>query len=619
MNLGNIFKKENERVRANDTVRAADSMGKGERIRHLQNEVRALKPGQTLQGMVVSRDGNSVQIELAQDFAINAKIDKSVSMVLGQMMSFEVKANSGSFMSLAPLYTNTANTATILRALAAAGLPETAENIEMVAKMMEEGMPIDKESILNMSRLLMEFPGKNPTSIIQMTRLELPVTEANIEQFEQYRAANHQILGSAETIMEELPKVFTELAGSGQGEKAYVFYQTVIDIFTEAGAGEEGTVIVQRQGDAETAQAGETASQTVSGDAGKAETAQTPDGQTQNTASAETTGQTTQTEGTAGQTTQTEGTAGQTTQTEGTAPKEQPVGVPVEELPKAGTADGGKSPVLNQEQWQRLGDALRELGVNEETAAQVKSGQLPAKDVLQLVRQLLPKALRGDVPEQAMQRLLGGKEFQALLKEQIGRQWTIEPQNVADKKQVEQLYERIREQTARLSQALETAGKGDAPVAKSVQNLQSNVDFMNQMNHLYTYVQLPLKMLGNNAHGDLYVYTNKKNLAAKDGQVSALLHLDMEHLGPLDVYVTMKNKQVATNFTVADDEVLTLIEKHIDLLNQRLEGRGYSLKAQMHVREAAGEEAEESTIMQTLLNQQKNISVLSRTSFDMRA
>lgn len=602
MNLGSIFKKENDRVRANDAVRAADSMGKGERLRHLQNEVRALKPGQTLQGMVVSRDGNSVQIELAQDFSINAKIDQSVTLALGQMMSFEVKANSSSFMSLAPLYTNTANTATILRALGAAGLPETAENIEMVAKMMEEGMPIDKESILNMSRLIMEFPGKNPTTIIQMTRLELPVTEANIEQFEQYRAANHQILGSAETIMEELPKAFTELINSGQGEKAYAFYQTVIDIFTEDGAGEEGTVTVQRQGEAETAQTGETAAQTVSGDAGNeqtAQTGQTPDGQTQSTASAE--------------------TAEQPAQTEGMAPKEQPAGVPVEELPKAETADGSKAPVLSQEQWQRLGDALRKLGVNEETAAQVKSGQLPAKDVLQLVRQLLPRALRGDVPEQALQKLLGGKEFQALLKDQIGRQWTIEPQNVADKKQVEQLYERIREQTARLSQALETAGKGDAPVARSVQNLQSNVDFMNQMNHLYTYVQLPLKMLGNNAHGDLYVYTNKKNLAAKDGQVSALLHLDMEHLGPLDVYVTMKNKQVATNFTVADDEVLTLIEKHIDLLNQRLEGRGYSLKAQMHVKEAAGEEEEDSTIMQTLLSQQKNISVLSRTSFDMRA
>lgn len=612
MNLGGIFKRDNQRVKASDTVKVTDSMSKGERIRHLQNEVRALKPGQTLQGTVVSREGNSVQIELAQDFAINAKIDKSVNVALGQLMSFEVKANSNSFMSLAPLYTNTANTATILRALSAAGMPETAENIEMVAKMMEEGMPIDKESILNMSRLLMDFPGKDPTSIIQLTRLGLPVTEANIEQFEQYRNANHQILSSAQTIADQLPQAFTELINSGQGERALVFYQTVIDIFTEDGGGAEGTVTVQPQEGAETSQTGDM-TQVSPGNVEGAETtqpAQTPEiletteGQAQNAASAETTGQ--------------------PVQTEHAVPKEQPAGVPVEELPKAAaetmeaTEEDGRAPVLNREQWQRLGNALKELGMNEETAAQVKNGTLPTKDVLQFVRQLMPKALRGEVPEQAVQKLLGGKEFHALLKEQIGRQWTIEPQNVADKKQVEQLYERIREQTARLSQALETAGKGDAPVARSVQNLQSNVDFMNQMNHLYTYVQLPLKMLGNDAHGDLYVYTNKKNLAARDGQVSALLHLDMEHLGPLDVYVTMKNKQVATNFTVADDEVLTLIEKHIDILNQRLEGRGYSLKAQMHVKEDVGEE-EDSTIMQTLLSQQKNISVLSRTSFDMRA
>lgn len=599
MNLASILKKENQSVRANDTVKATDSMGKAERIRHLQGEVRALKPGQTLQGTVVSRDGSSVQIELAQDFAISARIDKSVKLALGQMMSFEVKANSGSFMSLAPLYTNTASTATILRALAAAGMPETAENMEMVAKMMEEGMPIDKESILNMSRLIMDFPGKNPASIIQMTRLELPVTEANIEQFEQYKAAHHQILGSAETIMEELPRAFTELVNSGQGEKALALYQAVIDIFTEDGAGEDGTVTVQRQGEADAAQTGDAVARTVSGEAAGTETAESAGGSgaAQNTAAA--------------------GLAGQMELPEGAAPREQPVGVPVEELPQAGAEEGTRSPALSQEQWQRLGDALKELGMDEGTAAQIKNGQLPARDVLQLVRQLLPKALHGDVPEQAVQRLLGGKEFQALLKDQIGRQWTIEPQDVADKKQVEQLYERIREQTAKLSQALEMAGKGDAPVARSVQNLQNNVDFMNQMNHLYAYVQLPLKMLGNNAHGDLYVYTNKKNLAARDGQVSALLHLDMEHLGPLDVYVTMKEKQVTTNFTVADESILDLIEKNIEILNKRLEGRGYSLKAQMHVKEDA--EEEDSSIMQTLLSQQKNISVLSRTSFDMRA
>lgn len=592
MNLGSIFKKENQSVRAGDAVKASDSGNKGERLMRLQNEIRNLKPGQTIQGTVVSRNGNSVQIELAQDFAISAKIDKSVSLALGQMMSFEVKSNSSSFMSLAPLYTNTANTATILRALTAAGLPETSANIEMVAKMMEEGMPIDKDSILNMSRMLLDFPGQNPTSIIQMTRLELPVTLENIEQFEQYQNANHQILGSAETIMEELPQTFSALVNEGQGERALAFYSTVIEIFTDGGA-EDGTVILQQNGDNAAltdgaAQTAENQAQTAGnvGNATAEESAQLANALPGDLA-------------------------------EGASKEGQAVNTAAAVL-EDGVQETAQESVLSKGQWERLGDALRDLGVDEQTAAQVKSGELPAKEVLQLIRHLLNGAQRKDAPEPALQRLLGGNEFKELLKDQIGRQWMIEPKDVADKKQVEQLYERIREQTARLSQVLENAGKGDAPVARSVQNLQSNVDFMNQMNHLYTYVQLPLKMLGNNAHGDLYVYTNKRNLAAKDGQVSALLHLDMEHLGPLDVYVTMKDKQVSTNFTVMDESVLDLIGENIEILNKRLESRGYSLKAQMHVKEDAGEE-EESTIMQTLLHQQKNISVLSRTSFDMRA
>jgi flagellar hook-length control protein FliK len=165
---------------------------------------------------------------------------------------------------------------------------------------------------------------------------------------------------------------------------------------------------------------------------------------------------------------------------------------------------------------------------------------------------------------------------------------------------------------------LENAGKGDAPVAKTVQNLQNNVDFINKMNHVFTYIQLPLKMSGNNAHGDLYIYTNKKNLAAKDGNVSALLHLDMEHLGPLDVYVAMQNNKVSTNFTVQDESALDLIEEHIGLLDERLTKRGYALKAQFQMKEEQADDSPEG-IMQTILNQEKNISVLSRTSFDMRA
>ncbi len=99
--------------------------------------------------------------------------------------------------------------------------------------------------------------------------------------------------------------------------------------------------------------------------------------------------------------------------------------------------------------------------------------------------------------------------------------------------------------------------------------------------------------------------------------MSALLHLDMEHLGALDVYVTMQQNKVNTNFTLQDESAMDLIEQHISLLDERLTKRGYALKAQFQMKEEDG--TEDGGIMQTILNQEKNISVLSRTSFDMRA
>lgn len=577
LNLGNIIKKDNQNVRTNDTVKVTESMTKGERAYRVQSEIRNLAPGQTIQGSVVSREGTAVQIALRQDLLINARIDQSISLALGQSLSFEVKANNGSMLSLTPLYANMANEATVLRALDAAGFPDTANNIEMVAIMMEEGMPIDRESLANISRFLMEFPRQDPATLIQMVRLGLPITEANIEQFEQYQNANHQLLGSAETIMQELPDVFRDLMSEGKTQQAYAFYENVLDIFT--GGETEGVVIQKEEGQTE-----QTAGQT----AGQPETVIT----------------------------QENGNAEQVKEVIRGNTSETVIGM-AENGGQAAEAEQGRNTVLTPRQWNMIGNLLKELGMEEDTAQQIKNGELPSKEVLALIREFIPKGGAGMLHERVMERLLGGREFESLLKSEMEGQWTIKPEQVADPHKVEQLYERIREQSARLQEALQTAGKADMPVARSVQNMQSNVDFMNQLNQMVSYIQLPLKMAGNQAHGDLYVYTNKKNLAAKDGNVSALLHLDMAHLGALDVYVAMQQNRVSTNFTLQDESALDLIEQHISLLDERLARRGYDLKAQFHMKEEDVEE--ESGIMQTILNQSRNISVLSRTSFDIRA
>lgn len=606
MNLGSIFKKDTRSVKADDVGRSAQAMSKGEQSYRVQSAIRHLTPGQTIQGSVVSRDGNAVQIALRGNVLINAKIDQSISLVLGQNMSFEVKSNNGSLLSLTPLYANLDNQATAMRALDAAGMPQTAANLEMVTTMMEEGMPIDRESLANIGRLMAEFPQQSPAVLVQMTRLGLPVTELTLEQFDAYRNAQHQLLGSAETIMDELPQVFAQLLAEGRTAQAFRFYETVLELFTEGGA--------------ESAAA-----------AGDASGMQSGDGVVTLREAAQEAGQTAQAEtAQAGQTAQTEAAqdgipqAAQTVQNAAGAAADAAVQTVLDpahpETPEAEGAVPAQTEArgpLADSQWQTLADLMRDAGAEEQAVQQVRQGELPAGEALRLIRGLLAESGQDGAHHRAAERLLGSREFETLLKEEISRQWMIEPKDVADPRKVEQLYERIREQSMRLGEAVQAAGKGDTAAAQNVQNLQNNIDFMNQLNHMFTYIQLPLKLAGNNAHGDLYVYTNKKNLAARDGSVSALLHLDMEHLGPLDVYVTMLQNRVSTNFTVADESVLDLIEAHIHLLDERLAGRGYELKAQMSVKER--QEDEETSVMQTILDQQRNISVLSRTSFDMRA
>ena len=575
MNLGNIFQSKNQEIKQTNMNGTGSTVPAGDRNYRGQSEIRNMVPGQTVQGEVVGREGNTVQIALDEETVLTAKLERDLNIALGQNMSFEIKTNNGSQISLAPLYANMANQATILKALSAAGLSASAGNIRMVSNMMQEGMPIDRDSIAYVSRQLIDFPNADPASVMQMIRLGLPVTEINIEQFELYKNYEHQILQSAGQIMEEIPQVFQELLAEGKEAEAVLFYQQVIKALTGNESGGENAGL---PGDTAAGESGTEGNAGISGNvsegsmgealpgasdrtAGGPETVRTPDGAEillKELAEGE--------------------------KAEAKDALQDAAGRGMTEQEPAGRTE------LSAKTWQSLANMLQKMGTDAELAKQIGSGNLSPKAVLSQIQHLFAEnahMIREDFPE-----------------------------DVADKEKVEQLYARIREQAARLEEAFHMAGKAESAGAKSVQNLQNNVDFMNQMNHLFTYIQLPLKMTGNEAHGDLYVYTNKKSLAKKDGNVSALLHLDMENLGPLDVYVTMQKNlnKVSASFTVKDEAALNLIADHIHILNERLEKRGYSMKANFQIKEDGP-----TNVMQEILEQNKNISVLSKTSFDMRA
>ena len=204
--------------------------------------------------------------------------------------------------------------------------------------------------------------------------------------------------------------------------------------------------------------------------------------------------------------------------------------------------------------------------------------------------------------------------FEKVWKKEVSNQWNMEPETLLDKKQVKSYYEKLDAGIKQLERILEETTSVKSPVAKVVQNTSSNLDFMNQLHQMHAYMQLPLKMTGQNARGELYVFSNKKNLTKQDGKVTALLHLDMEHLGKMDIYVALEDKKVSTNFYLEREEYLDFLEANMDMLNTRLQKRGYECSIKTSLRNE-----DEESVMRVIEKQQGKSVLLSTQAFDVRA
>lgn len=277
-----------------------------------------------------------------------------------------------------------------------------------------------------------------------------------------------------------------------------------------------------------------------------------------------------------------------------------------------GQGKGALAEVLSREELGNLAEGLQKANFPKNLVSSAATGQM---DVHTFLKELGKELQAGTAPEsRELLSLLDGKEFKAILKKDMQSQWMLEPQEVAKERSVDKLYERLDRQMNQLSQALSQTARADTPLGRTVSNVSGNIDFMNQLNQMFAYVQIPLKLQNQEANGELFVYTNKKSLARKDDSISALLHLDMEHLGSVDVHVTLSGgERVSTKFYMQDDASLDLIAEHIDMLNQRLEKQGYTMSAEFINRD------EETNVMEEILKQDKNISILSEYSFDARA
>lgn len=484
-------------------------------------------PGSSFSGQVIEVKDGTVTIQLSDSSLVSANLKAGISLTEGSQVTFLVNSNQNNQIVLSPLFTNLSASTNVENALKAAELPINTETVGMVSDMMEQGMRIDKDSLLAMYRQVVNHPEVDSSTAVRLTQMHLAVNELNAGQLEAYDNLNYQLAGSIVEIADGLQQVFANADRSDMEGMLRLFVGMV--------------------------QMLETSGSNVPADAG---------------------------------------------------------------ISRGMESGSMLQAIFDDKSLQELAKMLKNAGADETMSAVVEKGEVSAKEVLQYINRLaqeeLPAASDQTARDQTMQNpimqnaavpgmddktawgqdqaslwreLLSEPAVGRLLKEVLQKNWLMEPKDVADKEKVDSFFEQLKSQTGKLAALTSSVLGKDAALTQSTNRLSQNMDFMNQLNQTFTYVQIPLKMSGQYANGDLYVYTNKKNLAAGDGSVSAFLHLDMDHLGSVDVYVTMEQQKVSTNFKVRDDEVLDLIEAHIDWLNERLQKRGYSLRATVEKQE----------------------------------
>lgn len=597
------------------------------------NSISGLSAGQTIEGKVIASTGDTVQIDIGTGTPVTAKLDHAMDLQKGQNVIFEVKANSSQQITLSPLYTNLTNSSTALNALRAAGMTVTSDSLAMTGAMMEAGMNIDRNSLANMYHMVSGFPGHDPANIIQMHQMGMEINEKSLQQFEAFKNYETQIGEGMRQIAADIPKMYGELLAAGKEDAAMQFMKAVVDTFlgTAGGTanGEPAAGSVLQDGalwhELSQEEAPQNQLQAVVVD-GKiiGSALMTEDGLIMTKGNHVVTGEE------SAMIKEELAAAG-----DGGASEEARDVRPGQELSAAGdkqTAKEGKNAVsgretavqstLEQTKITILG-MLKESGVPEGQISRLAEQPTSVQELLRTASELMKRLEGGTLPEELAAKLKADLKnvflsngFQNTIQQAVQKQWFLEPSEVADKSTVESLYRRLDQQTRQLTDALTGLAKPETALAQDLSNMNQNMNFMNQMNQMYQYIQLPLKMNGGEATGDLFVYTDKKSLAQKDGSVSAMLHLDMHNLGMVDVYASMTAaKNVFTKFYLESDEMLDFIEANIHILNERLTGRGYQLKTEM----AKHEEKKDMIAQAAVKNDGAVPKAIAQYSFDIRA
>ena len=540
--------------------------------------LKSMSPGETLQGEVVSVNGNEVTLKIADNAVVSAKLEQSMNVAVGQKMMFEISNNSNGQVALRALFTNLAQEQLATNALQMAGIETNGQTAQMISGLMKEGMPIDMQTLQSVYHDIIKYPETDQSLLVHMHKIGMETTPQNVEQFQALVNYEERVAGTINELIHEIPGELKNMAQNGDMAKVMAVTQELVSLISEHEA------MTTPEGMQSAVLNGEASAESVNGqnvDVQNTAVGNNAEGVAVSQAGEETTVQQSAMDKALAALEEALNPQNQAhTLVNGDETLDALTGTKGEDATALNANDKILSGVLSKAEYTELANALEQNGFSKETVVLVKNGNLPLNELFTAL-----KAELAGKDAAVAGKLWDNQAFSKLMTKQLQSAWLLDPAEVENGKNVTDFYNRINQQVNSVISSMSQSLAESSVLTQSLQQFQENVDFLNQLNQFMPYVQLPLKMNGHSATGDLIVYADKKSLAAGKDTVSAALHLDMQHLGMVDVFVKMQDKNVTTDFCLENEETLNFIAEHIDMLSERLERRGYNLNTQMKVKD----------------------------------
>ena len=554
------------------------------------NNIPIFQNGQALSGHIIDLLNKDITIQLNNENIIKATLldTLSINLNIGDTISFTAQTLADGTITVEPIKSySDSQLQFITKALQSSGIPQNDKSIAVVKELLDNGMPIDKNTVSKI--LIQSNSNKNIsiTNLVLMNKLNIPVTHENAKQFSDYRVHEHRILNQLTDIADNINNVLNSKETPSQIVSYNTEFVNIItnnpNLSSKTNEQDLNNIITKFNVNSEITQL--------------LEQTNFPK--------------------------------------EFTADNYNPRQIlnHLSELPKeiiSTLPDSSKSLLENinnsfqeyishnneislalggEAECKELASIISKYTPDENIINQFKEGALPSKEALVFVNKLL-----NQLPEEEASSIIKSKPYQSLMKSSIIGEWTLSPKDLIQEDKIKEKYDNIYENLNKLGQLMQKDVSVAADkLSSSSQNAKNNLDFMNTINEMFSYIQLPLRLKGQNVHSDLYVMTNKKKLAKDNSNISVLLHLDMQFLKPLDIKINLQNNSVDAKFYMSDDFSKKLVETNIESLENALLSKGYLLTHQII------HEKKEIDIVKDFLEADSSTTKIKRYSFDIRA